>query len=113
MKCLLVAVTVVALVAFMTVDAQVPSCAQNLIGCANYLNATTKPPSSCCDPLEQAVTKQLTCLCNLYNDPGLLASFGINVTQALGLPGLCGIPGNIVACTGATTSLLPNFILLT
>lgn len=105
MNSLLVAVVVVASV---VAEAQIPSCAEKLVGCASFLNSTTKPPASCCDPLQEAVTKELTCLCNLYNNPNLLKSFGINVTEALGLPTLCGIPGDdISACPGPTSSPSP------
>ncbi|XP_027181468.1 lipid transfer-like protein VAS [Coffea eugenioides] len=74
-----------------------PSCASNLVPCANYLNST-HPPASCCNPLKVAVTTQLDCLCKLYENPALLAAFRINITQALKLPGYCGIPGDISAC---------------
>ncbi|XP_027085165.1 non-specific lipid transfer protein GPI-anchored 7 isoform X1 [Coffea arabica] len=74
-----------------------PSCASNLVPCADYLNST-HPPASCCNPLRVAVTTQLDCLCKLYENPALLAAFKINITQALKLPGYCGIPGNISAC---------------
>lgn len=74
-----------------------PSCASQLIPCAQFLNAT-KPPSSCCDPLRKTVETQLTCLCNLFYTPGLLQSFNVNITQALGLAGKCGIPGGLSSC---------------
>ncbi|KAK1381868.1 hypothetical protein POM88_019603 [Heracleum sosnowskyi] len=105
----MVTVTVV-LVVVMTVilsaeGQDIPSCASGLVPCADYLNATTKPPASCCDPIKEAVTKQLPCLCNLYNTPGLLKSFGINVTQAVKLPTLCGVPGDL--CQGGKNTSSP------
>ncbi|KAA8521902.1 hypothetical protein F0562_012784 [Nyssa sinensis] len=69
-----------------------PSCASKLVPCANYISSPN-PPASCCDPLREAVTQERDCLCNLYNTPGLLASLGINVTEALLVPGRCNIPG--------------------
>ncbi|KAL1826331.1 non-specific lipid transfer protein GPI-anchored 7 [Daucus carota subsp. sativus] len=94
-----VAVALLVVMAVMTAEGQdIPSCASGLVPCADYLNATSKPPASCCDPIKEAVTKQLPCLCNLYNTPGLLKSFGINVTQAVRLPTLCGVPGDL--CQG-------------
>ncbi|KAK1304107.1 hypothetical protein QJS10_CPB11g00433 [Acorus calamus] len=80
----------------------VPDCASKLVPCASYLNATTKPPESCCGPLTEAVTKELTCLCNLYNNPAIISAFKINITQALALPKLCGLSGNISACKTAS-----------
>lgn len=97
---MMVAVLAVVMAATTTEGQQVPSCAMNLIPCADYLNATTKPPSTCCDPLKEAVTKELSCLCNLFKDQNLLKSFNINVTQAMNLPRLCGISGGTNACNG-------------
>lgn len=98
------AVLVVVMTVILSAEGQdVPSCASGLVPCVDYLNATTKPPSSCCDPLKEAVTKQLPCLCNLYNTPGLLKSFGINVTEATRLPNLCGVPG-VLCQSGKNTS---------
>ncbi|KAK2979686.1 hypothetical protein RJ640_027266 [Escallonia rubra] len=84
-----------------------PSCASKLVPCANYMNSTN-PPSSCCDPLREAVTNELPCLCNLYKS-GFLESLGINVTQALNLSATCKIPGDLSACTATapTSSTTP------
>ncbi|CAI0541281.1 unnamed protein product [Linum tenue] len=68
-----------------------PSCASKLIPCT--------PPASCCDPIKEAVRTELPCLCNLYNTPGLLASFGINVTQAVALTTRCGISADTSSCS--------------
>ncbi|XP_077246766.1 non-specific lipid transfer protein GPI-anchored 9-like [Tasmannia lanceolata] len=77
---------------------QTPQCASELVPCANYLNSTS-PPQSCCGPLKLAVANDLACLCNLFKNPGIFASFGINMTQALELPKHCGITSGIDACT--------------
>ncbi|KAE9597713.1 putative bifunctional inhibitor/plant lipid transfer protein/seed storage helical [Lupinus albus] len=79
----------------------VASCAQSLIPCADYLNSTN-PPSSCCDPLKETVATQLKCLCDLFNTPGLLESFKVNVTQALGLSRLCGIKSDLSSCSAGS-----------
>ncbi|XP_057462049.1 non-specific lipid transfer protein GPI-anchored 7-like [Actinidia eriantha] len=104
-----VVVVVVAAVVLVVAEGQssTPSCAQKLVPCANYINSTN-PPSSCCEPLREAVTKEMTCLCNLYNTPGLLASFGINITQALLLPGRCKIPGDLNSCVKASAPISPS-----
>ncbi|KAJ9173440.1 hypothetical protein P3X46_016575 [Hevea brasiliensis] len=101
--------TVVMMVAFLllststtTTNAQnVASCAQKLIPCGDYLNTTTTPPESCCGSIKEAVTNELPCLCNLYNSPGLLQSFNINITQALALTRRCGVNADLSACTKA------------
>ncbi|CAN1834282.1 Non-specific lipid transfer protein GPI-anchored 7 [Linum perenne] len=79
--------------------ANFPSCASKLVPCAEYIGNTTKPPATCCDPIKEAVKTELPCLCNLYNTPGLLNSFGINVTQAIGLTKRCGISADISNCS--------------
>ncbi|KAK4260452.1 hypothetical protein QN277_003562 [Acacia crassicarpa] len=105
-KTLLIAVAVAVTVATNSVEAQngVPSCAQQLIPCVNYINSTTTPPTSCCDPIKQTVQTQLPCLCNLYTTPGLLESFGINVTQAVDLSRRCGVHTDLSQCKGSAPS---------
>ncbi|CAK8562785.1 unnamed protein product [Lathyrus sativus] len=83
------------------------SCAAQLTPCAEFLNST-KPPSSCCDPLKKTVETQLTCLCNLFYTPGLLKSLNIDVNQALGLAGKCGIPGGLSSCKQAGSAPAPT-----
>ncbi|XP_071708303.1 non-specific lipid transfer protein GPI-anchored 7-like [Rutidosis leptorrhynchoides] len=88
-------------VAVSTAEAQAQTCASKLVPCAQYLNATTKPPNTCCDPIKQAVATDLQCLCNLYENPSFLSGLGINVEQALRLPKLCGISSDVSACKNA------------
>ncbi|XP_058224273.1 non-specific lipid transfer protein GPI-anchored 7-like [Rhododendron vialii] len=75
---------------------QEPSCAAQLVRCAAYINGTGMPPESCCGPMKVAVETEMACLCTLYTTPGLLASFGFNVAQAIAIPARCGIT---TACT--------------
>ncbi|KAK9079608.1 hypothetical protein SSX86_001281 [Deinandra increscens subsp. villosa] len=88
-----------------TAQAQAQTCAAKLIPCAEYLNATTTPPNSCCDPIKEAVANDLQCLCSLYENPSFLSGIGINVQQALNLPRLCGISSDTTACK---TALAPG-----
>ncbi|XP_062074086.1 non-specific lipid transfer protein GPI-anchored 7 [Humulus lupulus] len=93
----------VLLVAVMTVgmaEAQMPSCASKLVSCASDLNST-KPSEGCCTSIKQAVATELSCLCNLYNTPGLLQSFGVSVAQALQLTQNCGVPVKLDQCKSA------------
>ncbi|KAF5935549.1 hypothetical protein HYC85_026678 [Camellia sinensis] len=111
------ALTVVVAVAFLAAatkgtqaQSSTPSCGAQLASCATVLNSTN-PPSSCCVPLKEALTNQTACLCNLYNTPGLLASLGINVTQALLLPQHCNISGPaLTACSKSNLSSFPFII---
>ncbi|KAL8103236.1 hypothetical protein AgCh_027688 [Apium graveolens] len=77
-----------------------PACATNVVPCMNFLNLTTKPPATCCDPLSQAVVRQLSCLCNLYTTPSFFESYSINFTLAIRLPSLCGISTDLTTCIG-------------
>lgn len=99
-------------VAFMySAEAQssTPSCAQKLTPCAEYMNST-KPPESCCNPIKQTVATERDCLCNLYNTPGLLALFGVNITQALQLTRACGVNPDTSLCN---STLKLQFIFFT
>lgn len=98
MKKTIMAILVVVVVMGMA-EAQTPSCASKLVPCANYLNST-KPGDECCNSIKQAVTTELPCLCNLYNTPGLLQSFGVSVDQALRLTQNCGVPVRLDQCKG-------------
>ncbi|KAK9072894.1 hypothetical protein SSX86_009329 [Deinandra increscens subsp. villosa] len=97
---LLVALLVIA-ASMTTAQAQAQTCASKLVPCAQYLNATTKPPNSCCDPIKEAVATDLQCLCNLYANPSFLKGIGVNVEQALRLPRLCGISSDTSVCKTA------------
>ncbi|XP_054790600.1 non-specific lipid transfer protein GPI-anchored 7-like [Prosopis cineraria] len=102
---LTIAVAVAVAVTITSVEAQsVPSCAQKLIPCVDYINSTTTPPSSCCNPIKETVETQLACLCNLYATPGLLESFNINVTQAVALSRRCGVTSDLSNCKGSAPS---------
>ncbi|KAI6707320.1 hypothetical protein NL676_010282 [Syzygium grande] len=86
--------------------AQTPAtqtCASKLVPCADYLNSTSPPPDTCCNPIRETVKTDRACLCNLYNTPGLLASLGINVTQALQLTKECGVSTDTSSCNATAT----------
>ncbi|PON92938.1 Bifunctional inhibitor/plant lipid transfer protein/seed storage helical domain containing protein [Trema orientale] len=96
----MVAILVVVMAVLSAVEAQTPSCANNLVDCVDSLNAT-KPEAKCCNSIKQAVATELSCLCTLYNTPGLLQSFGVTVAQALGLTQKCGVPVKLDQCKSA------------
>ncbi|KAF3945105.1 hypothetical protein ACB098_10G050500 [Castanea mollissima] len=77
--------------------AQTADCASKLAPCANYINSTN-PPTSCCNPIKEAVDTQLPCLCGLYSSPSVLKAFGITVEQALNLTRACGISTDLSKC---------------
>ncbi|KAL8199528.1 hypothetical protein R6Q57_013096 [Mikania cordata] len=84
-------------VSISTAHAQTQTYAVNLLPCAQYINSTTIPPNSYCDPIKHAVANDLMCLCSLHQNPSFLAGIGVNVAQALRLPQLCGIPADVTA----------------
>ncbi|KAJ6705723.1 BIFUNCTIONAL INHIBITOR/LIPID-TRANSFER PROTEIN/SEED STORAGE 2S ALBUMIN SUPERFAMILY PROTEIN-RELATED [Salix purpurea] len=86
------------------------SCATKLISCSPYLATTTTPPDSCCNPIKEAVKNELPCLCTIYNDPKLLPSFGVNVSQAVLLSKRCGVPSDLTSCNGITDSVWGIFL---
>ncbi|KAF9685713.1 hypothetical protein SADUNF_Sadunf03G0082800 [Salix dunnii] len=81
------------------------SCATKLVPCQDFLATTTTPPASCCNPIKEAVANELPCLCKIYNDPVLLPSLGINVTQALLLSKRCNVTSDLSSCNGITDSV--------
>ncbi|OAY56652.1 non-specific lipid transfer protein GPI-anchored 7 isoform X2 [Manihot esculenta] len=95
---MMVAVLLVSTSTTTTQAQNIANCAQKLIPCGEYLNTTTTPPESCCGSIKDAVKNDLTCLCNLYNTPGLLQSFNVNVTQAIALTKRCGVNADLTAC---------------
>lgn len=83
------------------------SCATKLTACQAFLATTTTPPDNCCNPIKEAVAKELPCLCKLYNDPYLFPSLGINVTQATKLSERCGVTTNLSSCGASTPTGTP------
>eukprot|EP01018_Ginkgo_biloba_P006061 Gb_33141 [translate_table: standard] len=87
------------------------SCVQSIIPCANFLNTTTKPPNSCCTPLLKVIETDAKCLCDLLNTSSkLIAAYGVNLTQALAVPGRCGKNVNASTCESiiGTPTSAPN-----
>ena len=105
-----VAVVVAVMMAGVGEAQNTASCASELTACADYLNSTS-PPANCCTPLKNAVENDKDCLCNLYNNPSLLQSLNINVTDALQLPKNCGITEEL-NCNGVLSFLDFSFYLL-
>ncbi|XP_057512064.1 non-specific lipid transfer protein GPI-anchored 7-like [Actinidia eriantha] len=105
----ILALAMVAAVVLVAEGQPTPSCAEQLVPCVSFINATGTPPATCCDPLKEAVTQQMQCLCNLYNTPGFLKSVGIDVNQALLLPGRCNIAGgDLSSCVKASAPSSPS-----
>ncbi|TYI91266.1 hypothetical protein E1A91_D03G180200v1 [Gossypium mustelinum] len=103
-KMMMMAVLVILGTMMATFTVAQETCAQSLVPCAPYLNnATAQPQDDCCNPIKQAVETQLTCLCNLFNDPTLLSSFNVTVSEALRIALECGVTTDLSACNNATS----------
>ncbi|GKU95481.1 hypothetical protein SLEP1_g8838 [Rubroshorea leprosula] len=100
---LTIAAVILVLAATMSLtEAQnIPSCASSLTPCASYLNTNTTPGTDCCNAIKDAVANQLTCLCNLYNDPEVLKLFNISLPAALQLSRNCGVNNSLSGCANA------------
>ncbi|TKY55407.1 lipid transfer protein VAS [Spatholobus suberectus] len=95
-RCLLSLLVVLVLTMSLAEAQSTPSCAQDLATCADSLNSTN-PSSTCCNSIKQAVAKELTCLCDLFNSP-LLQSINVTVDQALALSRRCGVTSDLSSC---------------
>lgn len=106
LKTTAMAVIAVAMVLVMAAKAQeTQTCISKLADCAGSLNKT-KPDQSCCTSIKDAVTTELPCLCNVFNTPGLLSSFGVTVEQALNLTKACGVPTDLSQCNCMSSFLI-------
>ncbi|XWS61926.1 hypothetical protein CRYUN_Cryun07bG0166600 [Craigia yunnanensis] len=107
-KLLIMAVLVILGMMATVTDAQA-TCAQKLVSCYPYLNnATAQPQDDCCNPIREAVTNDLPCLCNLYNDPNVFASLKINVSEALRISRECGVTNDLRACNATSPTAPPG-----
>ncbi|XP_077248251.1 non-specific lipid transfer protein GPI-anchored 30-like [Tasmannia lanceolata] len=88
--------------------AQDTSCLTQLLPCLNYLNSTSTPPSSCCDPLKSVLSSNPQCLCNLLSSNTASGQTGINATQALQLPSKCGANVNAASCSTSNPTGTPT-----
>ncbi|XP_042436257.1 non-specific lipid transfer protein GPI-anchored 7-like isoform X1 [Zingiber officinale] len=76
-------------------------CAANLLPCSQYLNATGKPPESCCRVFRNEVENELSCLCAILNNSAILKSFHMNSTRAFQFASDCGVTNpSICASSG-------------
>ncbi|KAL4187568.1 hypothetical protein AMTRI_Chr09g39650 [Amborella trichopoda] len=80
--------------------AQSTSCLNQLLPCLSYLNSTTTPPSTCCEPLKSIINSDPQCLCSMLKS----GMSGIDMTQAAQLPSKCGVNVNAATCDVASSS---------
>ncbi|CAH8257695.1 unnamed protein product [Arabidopsis lyrata] len=95
------------LVTVPAVEAQ-SECVSKIVPCFRFMDTKTKPSRDCCNSIKEAVEKDFSCLCTIYNTPGLLAQFNITTDQALSLNRRCGVNTDLSACFGSGTPPPPH-----
>ncbi|KAG7589622.1 Protein kinase-like domain superfamily [Arabidopsis suecica] len=98
------------LVTVRTVEAQ-SECVSKIVPCFRFMDTKTKPSTDCCNSIKEAVEKDFSCLCTIYNTPGLLAQFNITTDQALSLNRRCGVNTDLSACSGSEAPPPPHPLL--
>ncbi|CAE5963653.1 unnamed protein product [Arabidopsis arenosa] len=88
------------LVTVPAVEAQ-SECVSKIVPCFRFMDTKTKPSTDCCNSIKEAVEKDFSCLCTIYNTPGLLSQFNITTDQALSLNRRCGVNTDLSACSGS------------
>lgn len=80
-------------------------CLEELLPCTAYLKTTKHPSGPCCTAMHNAATAEMPCLCRLFADPELLATFNVTREQMFKLPARCGLP---VGCRAGNTTHEPG-----
>ncbi|KAG7586526.1 Protein kinase domain [Arabidopsis thaliana x Arabidopsis arenosa] len=97
------------LVTVPAVEAQ-SECVSKIVPCFRFMDTTTKPSMDCCNSIKEAVEKDFSCLCTIYNTPGLLAQFNVTTDQALSLNRRCGVNTDLSACSGSEAPPSPPLL---
>ncbi|CAA7043142.1 unnamed protein product [Microthlaspi erraticum] len=88
-------------------------CVDKLLPCHPYIHSDIPPPPWCCDPMKEIAEKHVTCLCAVFNHPGMLSFISLTKENALNLLNSCGVKHDASLCTksaayssstGSTTS---------
>ena len=81
-------------------------CLQNLVHCQPYLKGSSNPTATCCEQLNETVTYDLKCLCDLLSNTDVLKSYNISSEEVNKLPKECGIDTKKSSCKGFSDLLL-------
>ncbi|KAK3228324.1 hypothetical protein Dsin_008186 [Dipteronia sinensis] len=80
------------------------SCVTKLLPCKPYLTASSStPPATCCIPLNEAVTNEAECLCNVLHNPEIMKSFNVTLDDALSVAKACGANADLTKCKAASS----------
>ncbi|KAJ4822504.1 hypothetical protein Tsubulata_016883 [Turnera subulata] len=80
----------------------------DMVGCISFLTTKTPAPSkSCCSGYERIIGVSPKCLCAAL-DASAKMHLPVNLTRAVALPSLCGIPEPDIECDGASNPSPPS-----
>ncbi|XP_044429651.1 non-specific lipid transfer protein GPI-anchored 15-like [Triticum aestivum] len=77
-------------------------CLEEVLPCTAYLKSAGRPAPTCCTALGRAAATEMSCICQLLADPGMLADFNVSREQALALPTRCRLP---VGCRDSSVGM--------
>ncbi|TXG50884.1 hypothetical protein EZV62_023408 [Acer yangbiense] len=81
------------------------SCVTKLLPCKPYLKASSSPPpATCCIPLNDAVTNEAECLCNVLHNSEIMKSFNVTLDDALIVAKACGAKADLTKCKAGGSS---------
>ncbi|KAK1565183.1 hypothetical protein Q3G72_020602 [Acer saccharum] len=80
------------------------SCVTKLLPCKPYLKVSSSPPpATCCIPLNEAVTNEAECLCNVLHNSEIMKSFNVTLDDALIVAKACGAKADLTKCKAASS----------
>ncbi|XP_019167482.1 PREDICTED: protein YLS3-like isoform X2 [Ipomoea nil] len=81
------------------------ACMAKLEPCQKSMADTSSdPPPECCTPMKEVVTKELSCLCTLFQNDALLSSVNMTKDNAIGLAKKCGAQADSDMCKNVALS---------
>lgn len=75
-------------------------CVTKLMPCRLYVNSGAPPPLWCCNPLKEIVENDVTCLCEAFKHPDMMALVHLDQEAALNLISSCGASYDASRCNG-------------
>ncbi|KAL1216863.1 Non-specific lipid transfer protein GPI-anchored 8 [Cardamine amara subsp. amara] len=86
-------------------------CVEKLMPCQPYIHSIIPPSPSCCIPMKEIVERDVTCLCDVFNHPGMLRLINLTKENALNLLTSCGANNDLSVCktdSSASATALPG-----
>ncbi|KAL0801734.1 hypothetical protein Bca101_056910 [Brassica carinata] len=80
-------------------------CVIKLMPCRPYVNSGAPPPLWCCNPLKDIVENDVTCLCEAFKHPDMLAFIHLDQDAAVNLISSCGASYDASRCNAESSSV--------